>query len=120
MQAPTDTAFAPPLGRELHDVPTRLRARRMTVVIEPRQLGRGGYRKRLPEFLDGCVAEAMARGRKDDPAQFLIVKPAGEPFEPRECVDDLLRHARLVSERDHLDGLRDEAAPALVRKASLE
>src|SRR5207244_991252 len=84
MQKPADTALAPAVRIERHHLPAGLRPRGIGVIVEQRQLPRGGGGQLMPELLDAMVAHPAGAGMKKDPGQFSVPKAVIESFESLE------------------------------------
>jgi hypothetical protein len=96
-----------------------MRAIRVAVIVQERQLLGCCRRALLPEHLDRFVINALAQLIKDDPGQFTIPKPRVEPFEPSDFLDHGLWHPSTSAWGDHLDGGREQAQHPLLLEATL-
>src|SRR4030095_14252480 len=92
MQKPADTALAPALRIECNHLPAGLSPRGIGVIVEQRQLPRGGWGKLMPELFDAMVAHPASAGMKEDPGQFPVPKAVIESFEALEFLDHLVGH----------------------------
>ena len=120
MQKPADTALAPAVRIERHHLPAGLRPRGIGVIVEQRQLPRGGGGQLLPELFDALVAHPAGAGMKEDPGQFPVPKAVLEPCESLEFLDHLVGHPPPSADREDLERLREQAQHALLLKAALE
>src|SRR6185295_14004015 len=74
VQKPADTALAPALRIERNHLPAGLSPRGIGVIVEQRQLPRGGGGQLMPELFDAMVAHPAGAGMKEDPGQFPVSK----------------------------------------------
>jgi hypothetical protein len=120
MEGVADTALAPALGIELHDLEPGMRALRVAVIVQERQLLGRRRRALVPEGLDRFVIHALAPLVKDDPGQCTILNPRVESLEPGHCLDHGLRHPSTPAGGDHLEGVRQQPQHALLLDAALQ
>jgi hypothetical protein len=120
VQKPADTALAPALRIERNHLPAGLSPRGIAVIVEQRQLPRGGGGQLVPKLFDAMVAHPAGAGMKEDPGQFPVPKAVIEAFEALEFLDNLVRHPPPAADWEDLERRREQAQHALRLKTALE